>query len=207
LAFIWRSAWCSAISALLVIPIAVGLCHVLQVDGFLRPRPGRPNLTFTGTAVDDLPWYVGAIVLSICLGLTGIQYIGSRFMIPVQLVLYWLAMQVVGREYRSNGRPLGPQLLGVDLGLCRLDHSGDSSVRRHHHRLGVGLYRQTRWMCRNIEGTRRESCSTRTGLGDAVAHRAVHRWGCMLADSDSVGGAGTCAGTYRRSRWSNAAPI
>ena len=70
----------------------------------------------------------------------------------------------------SNGRPLALQFCGQSLGLssagiCWLFISAD-----HHHRLGLGIPRRMRWICRQIAGTRREIVFNAAGLADVVAN-------------------------------------
>jgi hypothetical protein len=174
--FIWRSV-VFIIGALLVIPLpwvyvmycrwAVSCTHV----------PARPNLAFTGRAVTLLPWYFGAIVLSICLGLTGNQYINA-LSILIQFALYWLAIKWLIANIASNGRPLGLSFSGSIWGYLGWNILAVLSVATIIGWAWV-YTAQTRWMCRHIEGTRREVVFNATGL--AMLWRTILlSWGCVL---------------------------
>ena len=81
----------------------------------------------------------------------------------VQIVLYWLLIRWLIANLASNGQPLGLELLRLGLGLSGMEYS----VRPfppHHHRLGLGDAAQARWLCRNIQGTRRQVVFKGTGL-------------------------------------------
>jgi hypothetical protein len=139
--------------------------------------PARPNLTFTGTAVTLLPWYFGAIVLSIGLGLTGNQYINALSVL-IQFALYWLAIKWLVANIASNGRPLGLSFSGSIWGYLGWIILGFLSIVTIIGWAWV-YTAQTRWMCCHIEGTRREVVFNATGW--AMLWRTVlFSWGCVL---------------------------
>jgi hypothetical protein len=159
--FVWRSL-VLLIGAVLVIPlpwVIVMYCRWLVSCTYV---PGRPNLTFTGRPLTILWWYLGAIVLAICIGLTGIQYING-LMLLVQFGLYWLAIKWFVANIASNEQPLGLGFSGsfwAYLGWNILAALSTITI------IGwAWVYTaQTRWFCRHIEGTRREVVFKASGL-------------------------------------------
>jgi hypothetical protein len=159
--FVWRSL-VLLIGAVLVIPlpwVIVMYCRWLVSCTYV---PGRPNLTFTGRPLTILWWYLGAIVLAICIGLTGIQYINALMLI-VQFGLYWLAIKWFVANIASNEQPLGLGFSGsfwAYLGWNILAALSTITI------IGwAWVYTaQTRWFCRHIEGTRREVVFKASGL-------------------------------------------
>jgi GYF domain 2 len=89
--FIWRTL-VLFIGLVLVIPVPWVIVMYCRWIVSCTHVPDRPNLTFAGRPVTVLWWYLGAIFLSICLALTGIQYLNA-LMIFVQFGLYWLAIK------------------------------------------------------------------------------------------------------------------
>src|SRR5260370_7843680 len=51
-------------------------------------------------------WFFGAIVLLICIGLTGIQWLNALLFF-VLIALYWLSLKWFVANIASNGQPLG----------------------------------------------------------------------------------------------------
>src|SRR6266436_1497873 len=74
--------------------------------------PGRPNLSFTGRAMTVAGWFFGAIVLLICIGLTGIQWLNALLFF-VLIALYWLSLKWFVANIASNGQPLGLSFSGT----------------------------------------------------------------------------------------------
>jgi len=174
--FIWRSV-VLFISALLIIPFPWVFVMYCRWMVSCVQVPARPNLTFTGTAVTLLPWYFGAIVLSICLGLTGNQYINALSVL-IQFALYWLAIKWLVANIASNGRPLGLSFSGSIWGYLGWIILGFLSIVTIIGWAWV-YTAQTRWMCCHIEGTRREVVFNATGW--AMLWRTVlFSWGCVL---------------------------
>jgi GYF domain 2 len=124
--------------------------------------PGRPNLSFTVRASIIAAWYFGALVLAICVALTGVQWL-DNLMGVVQLVLYWLLLRYFVANLASNEQPLGLSFSGsvwACLGWTLLGVISILSI------IGwAWVYAaQMRWVCRNIEGTRHEVVFKGTGL-------------------------------------------
>ena len=115
-----------------------------------------------GRALTILWWCLGTLVLSICISLTGIRYLNA-VMIVVQLVLYWLGTKWFVANIASNGQPLGLSFTGsiwAYVGWIVLGALSAITI------IGwAWVYTaQTRWFCRNIEGTRRAIVFNGTGL-------------------------------------------
>ncbi len=161
LEFAWRSL-VLLIGLILIIPAPWALVWYIQ---WLVPCvhvPGRPNLSFTGTAMTLVPWYFGAIVLSVGVALTGIELL-NNLMFLVQIALYWLFIKWLIANLASGGQPLGLGFSGsiwAFLGWTILAALSVITI------IGwAWVYAaMTRWICRNIQGTRREIVFTGTGL-------------------------------------------
>jgi uncharacterized protein DUF4339 len=128
--------------------------------------PGRPNLSFTGNAMTLAPWYFGFIVL---LGVGMYASIYNEVQWPnhlmniVNIVLYWLLIRWVIGNLASNDQPLGLSFAGsvwaylgwnILLGLSLLTIIG----------WGWVMAAWARWVCRNIQGTRRQVVYKGTGV-------------------------------------------
>jgi GYF domain 2 len=124
--------------------------------------PARPNLSFTGRAMTVAGWFFGAIVLWICIGLSGVQWLNS-LMFFVLIALYWLSLKWFVANIASNGQPLGLSFSGTYwayLGWTILAFLSVITI------IGwAWVYvAWMRWFCRNIQGTRREVVFNGTGL-------------------------------------------
>lgn len=161
---IWELVWRSLvffIGLIFVIPVPWALVWYMKWIVSRIHVPGRPNLTFTGTALTAAAWYFGAIVLAIVLALTGIEWL-NNLMFIVQFILYWLLIKWVVANLASNGQLLGLSFSGsfwAYLGWTVLGFISIITI------IGwAWVYAaQTRWFCRNIQGTRREV--TFNGIG------------------------------------------
>jgi GYF domain 2 len=160
-AITWRTllAW---IAFCIVIPIPWVIVWYCRWMVSCVHVAGRPNLSFTGRALTILWWCLGALVLSICINLTGIRYLGA-VMILVQLVLYWLGTKWFVANIASNGQPLGLSFTGSIWAYVGWIILGALSVVTIIGWAWV-YTAQTRWFCRNIEGTRRAIVFNGTGL-------------------------------------------
>jgi hypothetical protein len=128
--------------------------------------PGRPNLSFTGNAMTLVPWYFGAIILGGVVVYTALNYEinwPSRLMEFVQILLYWLFLRWLVANLASDGQPLGLSFSGsywaflgwnILVALSILTIVGWAWV----------IAAIARWMCRNIQGTRRQVVYKGTGL-------------------------------------------
>lgn len=159
--FVWRSI-VFLIGMILVIPVPwVFVWYTKWIVSCIQV-PGRPNLSFTGSAMALLPWYVGAIVLAIALASAGIDWL-NNLMFVVQIILYWLLIKWMVANIASNDQPLGLSFSGTIwafigwnllLGISLLTIIGWAWV----------YVAQIRWFCRNIQGTRRAVVFKGSGL-------------------------------------------
>jgi heme/copper-type cytochrome/quinol oxidase subunit 2 len=150
------------IGAILVIPLPWVLAMYCRWIVSCTQVPARPNLTFTGRPVTVLWWFLGAIVLIICLSLTGVRYLNS-LTILIQLGLYWLAIKWFVANLASNGQPLGLSFSGSFWGYLGWNILAALSIITIIGWAWV-YTAQMRWMCRHIEGTRRDVVFEATGL-------------------------------------------
>jgi hypothetical protein len=159
--FVWRSVL-FLVGAVLVIPLPWVIVMYCRWIVSCTHVPERPNLTFTGRAVTILWWYLGAIVLSICLSLTGIQYLNA-LTILIQFGLYWLAIKWFVANIASNGQPRGLSFSGSYWGYLGWNILAALSIVTIIGWAWV-YTAQMRWVCRHIEGTRREVVFKASGL-------------------------------------------
>jgi hypothetical protein len=166
---IWEWVWRHIVLVLGMLLVIPGPWLIVWYLNWIVPRvrvPGRPNLGFTGNAMTLVPWYFGAIILFVVAG-----YIAwdndvrwpSHLVDLVQLVLYWLLIQWLIANLASNARPLGLSFTGsvwaylgwnILFGLSIITIIGWAWV----------MAAQARWVCRNIQGTRRQAVYKGTGL-------------------------------------------
>lgn len=125
--------------------------------------PGRPNLSFTGNAMAIVPWFFGFIVLAVVVGYAGIQVLNLVLFI-VEIVLYWMLIKWMVANIASNGQPLGLSFTGSVLGYIGWNLLFAISLITIIGWAWVAAA-QLRWMCRNIQGTRREIIFMGSGLG------------------------------------------
>jgi hypothetical protein len=161
---IWDFTWRSVV-------LWIGLVFVIPVPWVLvmycrwivsRTRvPQRPNLAFTGQPV-TLMWYYAAIVLML-----GVAFIESQWLnyltIIVQILLYWLFIKWFVANIRSDGPPLMLKFSGSFWGYLGWNILAFVSVITIVGWAWV-YTAQMRWMCRHVEGTRREIVFKATGL-------------------------------------------
>jgi hypothetical protein len=161
LEFTWRSI-VVLIGLLFVIPTPWVLVWYLKWIVTCVHVPGRPNLTFTGSASTVAAWYFGFIVLAIAVALTGVRWLDNLMSI-VQFALYWLLIRWLVANLASGGQPLGLSFSGsfwaylgwnILVVLAIITIIGWAWVQ----------VAQLRWLCRNIQGARREVVFIGTGL-------------------------------------------
>jgi hypothetical protein len=138
--------------------------------------PQRPNLGFTGSAV-ELMWFYAAALLYIVSAWTQSQVVGVAVDV-VQLVLYWLLIKWFMANLSSDGQPLGLSFSGSFWGFLGFTLLGVVSVITIVGWAWVYVA-QLRWMCRHIEGTRREVVFNATGL-EFLWRGLVMALGCVL---------------------------
>ncbi|MBJ7405889.1 MAG: DUF4339 domain-containing protein [Bradyrhizobium sp.] len=124
--------------------------------------PGRPNLSFTGSAMTLVPWYFGFIVLAIALGYVGSEIL-SNLLFIVQVVLYWLLIKWMVANLASNGQLLGLSFTGSVWAYIGWNLLFAISIITIIGWAWVAAA-QMRWFCRSIEGTRREIVFKGSGL-------------------------------------------
>src|SRR6266481_5550919 len=159
--FTWRSLLL-VLGLILVIPTPWVIVWYLK---WLVSRvyvPGRPNLSFAGEPLTIAAWYFGAIVLAICVALTGVSWLNNLVSVA-QIALYWLFLRYLVANLGSNGQPLGLSFSGslwAYLGWPLLTVISFITI------IGwAWVYAaQMRWVCRNIQGTRRQVVFKGTGL-------------------------------------------
>jgi hypothetical protein len=123
--------------------------------------PQRPNLTFTGQPMDI--WYVfmGMAALTY-VGVTGIPFI--KYIVPfAQAYLSWMTLRWIAVNLSSNGRQLPISFNGsplVYVGWYVLMYISAFTIIGWAWVITAWM----RWMCRNVEGTRREIVFNGTGL-------------------------------------------
>jgi hypothetical protein len=159
--FVWRSL-VFVVGLLLVIP---GPWVILMYTRWLvscTRVPGRPNLTFTGQVMTIIWWYFGAVVLAIAISYADFPVL-NLIELLVQFALYWLFIRWFFANLASEGQPLGISFSGsywAYLGWSILSLLAIFTI------IGwAWVYAaQLRWVCRNIQGTRREVIFKGTGL-------------------------------------------
>jgi hypothetical protein len=123
--------------------------------------PGRPNLAFNGQPLDI--WYVFiAIGILTYVGQADLYYL-QYLSIPIQAVLSWMVIRWIAANLSSNGEPLPIAFNGSAVGYV-----GWQVLLYVSFITIVGwawvITAWMRWICRNIDGTRREVIFTASGL-------------------------------------------
>jgi hypothetical protein len=161
LEFVWRSL-VFVIGSTFIIPVPWLLVWYLKWLVPCVQVPGRPNLSFEGTAMAIIPWYFGFFVVAIAISLLGSDLL-SNLVIVVQLVLYWLFTKWLVANLASGGQPLGLSFSGTVwafLGWNLLAILSVLTIIGWAWVYAAG----TRWFCRNIQGTRRAVIFNGSGL-------------------------------------------
>lgn len=159
--FFWRSVVLS-FGMILIIPAPWALVWYLNWFVPCVQVPGRPALSFEGSAMTIVPWYFGVVLLLLAVSLLGSELL-NNLMIFVQVALYWLFVKWLIANLASNGQPLGLSFLGsfwAYLGFTILSGLSIFTI------IGwAWVYTAwMRWVYRNIQGTRRAVIFTGTGL-------------------------------------------
>jgi hypothetical protein len=158
--FVWRSL-VLLFGLVLVIPAPWAVLMYCRWIVFCVRIPQRPNLAFTGRVV-DLMWFYAFVILVIGAAWSGSAWLNLPLFIA-QYVLLWLLVKWFIANLSSNGQPLGLSFdgsfwgfLGWSLlaGIAAITIIGWAWV----------YVAQFRWMCRHVEGTRRDVVFDGTGL-------------------------------------------
>jgi hypothetical protein len=158
--FIWRSL-VLAIGSLLVIPVPwVVLMYTRWIVSCVRV-PQRPNLGFTGRLV-DLTWFYAVVILFIAAAWSQSQVLNFA-LTAVEFVIYWLLIKWFVANLSSDGQPLGLRFSGSFWGFLGWSLLAVLSMITIIGWAWVYVA-QIRWMCRHIEGTRREVVFNGAGL-------------------------------------------
>jgi len=151
------------IGSILIIPLPWVLVSTLKWVVSRTRVPGRPDLTFAGKVETIMWWYFGTIAAVIVLG-----FIGGRIPHLISFVIEvgvgWLAIQwFIANLASSDEQPLGLRFTGSFLPYLGWHILGALSTITIIGWAWV-YTAQTRWIFRNIEGTRREIVFEATGL-------------------------------------------
>ncbi len=123
--------------------------------------PQRPNLGFTGRAI-DLMWFYAFMILFIAASWTQNQVLNLAVSV-CEFVLYWLLIKWFVANLSSEGQPLGLRFSGSFWGFLGWNLLAALSAVTIIGWAWVYVA-QIRWMCRHIDGTRRAVVFKGTGL-------------------------------------------
>ena len=161
---IWDFTWRSLvliIGFVFIIPLPWALLMYCRWIVSWVHVPQRPNLGFTGRAV-DLMWFYAAVLLYIAAAWTESQALSFAVNL-VQVVLYWLLIRWFIANLSSNGQPLGLRFSGSFWGFLGWSLLAFVAIFTIIGWAWVYVA-QLRWMCRRIEGTRRGVVFQGSGL-------------------------------------------
>ena len=158
--FTWRS-FVLFISLIFVIPLPWAMLMYCRWIVSCVHVPQRPNLGFTGRAV-DLMWFYVLVVLVIAAIWTDFRALNLAVDVA-QFVLYWLLVKWFIANLSSNGQPLGLRFSGSFWGFLGWSLLAALAIITIIGWAWVYVA-QLRWMCRHIEGTRRDAVFNGTGL-------------------------------------------
>jgi GYF domain 2 len=161
---IWDFTWRSLVLIIglaFVIPAPwVMLMYFRWVVSCVRV-PQRPNLAFTGTAI-DLMWFYAWVILFIVATWTQSQLLHLAVTVA-EFVLYFLLIKWFVANLASSGQPLGLRFTGSPWGFIGYSLLAVIAIFTIIGWAWVYVA-QIRWMCRHIEGTHREVTFNATGL-------------------------------------------
>jgi hypothetical protein len=161
---IWDFTWRSVvllIGLVFVIPAPWVMLMYFQWIVSCVHVPQRPNLAFTGKLI-DLMWLYAWVVLFIVATWTQSQLLNLAVTVA-EFVLYFLLIKWFVANLSSNGQPLGLRFTGSPWGFIGYSLLAAIAVLTIIGWAWVYVA-QIRWMCRHIEGTRREIIFNATGL-------------------------------------------
>jgi hypothetical protein len=161
---IWDFTWRSLvllIGLVFVIPAPWVMLMYFQWIVSCVHVPQRPNLAFTGKLI-DLMWFYAWVVLFIVATWTQSQLLNLAVTVA-EFVLYFLLIKWFVANLSSNGQALGLRFTGSPWGFIGYSLLAAIAVLTIIGWAWVYVA-QIRWMCRHIEGTRREIFFNATGL-------------------------------------------
>jgi len=165
------------VGAIFIVPLPWVLVSNLKwITSRLRV-PGRSGLDFTGKVATIIWWYFGAIAVIIALHLVGGRF-ASLISSLIEVGLGWFAVRWLVANLASAGEPLALSFSGSFWAYLGWSILGALSVITIIGWAWV-YTAQMRWMCRNIEGTRREIVFKATGL-EYLWRVVVVLLGCIL---------------------------
>jgi hypothetical protein len=123
--------------------------------------PRRPNLKFTGTVI-SLMWFYAWVLLFVVATWTQYRLLNVAVSVA-EFVLYFLLIKWLVANLASNGQPLGLRFTGSPWGLMGYGLLAAIAIFTIVGWAWVYVA-QIRWMCRHIEGTRREVTFEASGL-------------------------------------------
>jgi hypothetical protein len=176
---IWDFTWRSLvllIGAAFVIPVPwLVLMYTRWIVSCVR-IPQRPNLAFTGRVI-DLMWFYALVILFIAAVWTQSQALHFALNV-VEFVIYWLLIKWFMANLSSDGQPLGLRFSGSFWGFLGWSLLAALAIITIIGWAWVYVA-QIRWMCRHIEGTRRDVVFNATGL-EFLWRSIVTAFACLL---------------------------
>jgi hypothetical protein len=164
------------IGLLLVIPAPWAATSFYRWMASRVSVPSRPNFAFTGQ-VGDI-WYVfvatGLMAYTDLTGIPSLKYI----FIPLQAFLSWMSVRWIAANLSSSGTPLPVAFNGSALGYIGwylLMYLSVITIIGWAWVIAAWM----RWICRNIEGTRREVLFSATGW-EMLWRTVLFALGCAL---------------------------
>jgi hypothetical protein len=161
---IWEFVWRSLVLSFGLIFIIPGPWVILMYCRWIvscARVPQRPNLAFTGRLV-DLMWFYAFVIFLVAAAWSQSLLLNLAVNV-LQFALYWLLIKWLVANLSSNGQSLGLHFSGSFWGFL-----GWSVLAVLSFITIIGwawvYVAQIRWMCRHIEGTRRDVVFNGTGV-------------------------------------------
>ena len=176
---IWDFTWRTLvflIGSAFVIPVPwLILMYTRWIVSCVR-IPQRPNLAFTGRLI-DLMWFYALVILIIAAVWTQSQALHFAVNV-VEFVIYWLLIKWFVANLSSDGQPLGLRFSGSFWGFLGWSVLAALAIITIIGWAWVYVA-QIRWMCRHIEGTRRDVVFNASGL-EFLGRSIVTALACLL---------------------------
>jgi GYF domain 2 len=158
-----RQALLFFVGSIFIIPLPWVFVSTLKWIAAHTRVPGRSGISFVGKVETILWYYLGAIAVIIVLHFVGGR-IASLLSYLIEIGLGWFAIRwIIANLASGDGQPLGLSFAGAFLPYLGWNVLGALSAITIVGWAWV-YTAQTRWICRNIEGTRREIVFKATGL-------------------------------------------